>query len=109
NLVTNAIKYRSNEHPPHIHISIKEKTDTWLISVRDNGMGIKPDFVGQIFQPFRRLHTWEQIHGTGLGLAICKKIVENHGGEINVESKPGEGSVFHFTLSKSLLQEAEAA
>ena len=66
--------------------------------MRDNGIGIKPEFAEQIFAPFRRLHTWDAIPGTGLGLSICRKIVEGHGGRIWVESVVGEGTQVYFTL-----------
>lgn len=109
NLICNAIKYQSKDTPPEIHIGIEDEGSEWHISVKDNGMGIKEDFIEQIFQPFRRLHTWDNIQGTGLGLAICRKIAESHGGRIWVVSTHGEGSTFHFTLSKRLTQTAEAA
>lgn len=96
NLLSNAIKYRSSD-PPRIHISAEERADDWLFAVKDNGMGISPDYANNIFGIFKRLHGYE-IPGTGIGLAICKRIVEKHGGQIWVESQEGKGSTFYFTL-----------
>ena len=102
NLIVNAIKYQPVGNIPEIHVSAEEKADYWCISVRDNGLGIKPEFIDVIFQPFKRLHTWDSISGTGLGLAICNKIAKNHGGMITVRSEFGKGSVFSFCISKQL-------
>ncbi len=102
NLVTNAIKYQKPRRLPVIHIGVSDEGDMWQFSVRDNGMGIDEAFVGQIFEPFRRLHSWDGIQGTGLGLAVCRKIVENHGGRIWAESEPDVGSTFFFTIPKDL-------
>jgi len=100
NLIANAIKYQARGNIPRVRIAIADLPQHWHLSVADNGMGIEPRFLDQIFEPFRRLHVWESIQGTGLGLSICKKIVENHGGEIWAESVPGQGATFHFTLKK---------
>lgn len=95
NLVANAIKYRKPGVPPHISISSKREDDGWLISVRDNGLGVEPEHRETIFALFKRVQR-EGSTGTGLGLAICRGIVTRRGGKIWVESEPGQGSVFHF-------------
>ena len=97
NLIGNAIKYRS-ERPPNIQISSAATDDHWLFSVTDNGIGIEAKYFGRIFEMFQRLHTRAQYSGTGIGLAICRTIAERHGGSIWVESQPGKGSTFFFTI-----------
>lgn len=98
NLISNALKYRSEERNPHIVITSDRSGDMWLFSVRDNGIGFDSKYADKIFDMFARLHGKTQYSGTGMGLAICKRIVTSHGGTISVESAPGEGSIFLFTL-----------
>src|SRR5688572_14887475 len=96
NLIGNAIKYKGSD-PPKIDISAEERGDEWIISVRDNGIGIDPQYHERIFGIFKRLHGRE-LPGTGMGLAICKRIVERHGGRIWVDSEQEKGATFRFTL-----------
>jgi signal transduction histidine kinase/CHASE3 domain sensor protein len=97
NLIGNAIKFRGDQ-PPRINLEAKPLGDHWLFAIRDNGIGIAPEHSERIFLLFQRLHSRQQYGGTGIGLAICKKIVERHRGRIWVESEPGQGSTFCFTL-----------
>jgi light-regulated signal transduction histidine kinase (bacteriophytochrome) len=96
-LLSNAVKYRSLERPLRIGIQAATADGTCAVSVRDNGIGFRPEYADYIFGLFRRLQR-EPFTGNGLGLAMCKRIVESHGGQIWAESNPGEGSVFHFTI-----------
>jgi PAS domain S-box-containing protein len=100
NLVSNALKYQQPGKPPVIHISAKEFPAYWQFSVQDNGIGIKPEYFDRIFVIFQRLHNKDEYSGTGMGLAIVKKIVEAMGGNIWIESKEGEGSIFFFTIKR---------
>ena len=99
NLIGNAIKYRG-ERPPKIHLSAANDEEHCVFSVRDNGIGIDPQYMQRIFEPFQRLHG-HALPGTGLGLTICARIVEGSGGRIWVDSEPGEGSVFFFTVRRN--------
>ena len=101
NLVGNAIKYQ-NPGLPKIHISaLRDGDKMWSFEVRDNGLGIDPQYFDRIFGMFQRLHKRDEFAGTGIGLAICKKIVERHGGTISVESQLGHGSIFRFALESA--------
>jgi two-component system, chemotaxis family, sensor kinase Cph1 len=99
NLIANAIKYRRDK-PPQIHISASERRDAWIFSVKDNGIGIECQYHKKIFEPFRRLHGQSEYEGSGLGLSACLRIVQSFNGSIWVESEPGEGSTFFFTIAK---------
>lgn len=100
NLIGNAIKYRHKDIAPDILISVTSQEENWIFSVADNGIGIREEYLDQIFVLFKRLHRSSEYQGTGIGLAICKKIVEAMGGEIWVESEFGQGSTFFFTVPK---------
>ena len=98
NLVANANKFHRADVKPHIHVSAARQGIDWVVSVKDNGIGIEPEFFDRIFVIFQRLHTRTEFPGTGIGLSICKKVVERHGGRIWIESEPGAGTSFCFSL-----------
>ena len=98
NLISNAIKFHKPGEQPQINISGIKENGHWRFVCKDNGIGIPQEHRERIFIIFQRLHTRSQYEGSGIGLANCKKIVELHGGNIWVESLPGEGSTFHFTI-----------
>ncbi len=101
NLITNAIRY--NDKPePEILISAVSTGYAWKISVKDNGPGIKPEYLTRIFEPFKRLSGKDQVEGNGLGLAICESVVNNHGGDISVFNHPDGGAVFEFSIPKKI-------
>jgi light-regulated signal transduction histidine kinase (bacteriophytochrome) len=97
NLIGNGLTYRGSD-PPRIHLSAKHSGEEWIFSVRDNGIGIPPQFHQQIFEIFKRLHDQKEYPGTGIGLAVCRRVVNRHGGRIWVESEFGHGSTFCFTI-----------
>jgi PAS domain S-box-containing protein len=98
NLIANGIKFCRDDVPPRVHVSARRQEDEWVFSVADNGIGIDPTQTEHLFQIFQRLHTRDEYPGTGIGLALCRRIVERHGGRIWVESEPGHGATFHFSL-----------
>lgn len=99
NLIGNAIKFRGDEKPL-VEVKALEETGHWIFSIKDNGIGIEPEYSEKIFMLFQRLNDREIYPGTGIGLAVCKKIVERHGGKIWIESEPGKGTTFFFTIKK---------
>lgn len=100
NLISNGLKYQTEDNIPEVWIEGEELETEWKFSVRDNGIGIDPEYQEKIFIIFQRLHLKEHYSGSGIGLSLCKKIVEFHKGKIWVESRQGEGSTFYFTLKK---------
>ena len=108
NLIGNALKYRTEE-PPRIHISAADQRTAWRFSVQDNGIGIDPQYKEKIFGVFKRLHRDQKYSGTGIGLAICQRVVERYGGRIWVESEPGKGATFFFTVPEQAQRAQSAA
>ena len=101
NLIGNAIKFKGHDSP-RIHVSARPAGDEWIFSVQDNGIGIDPQFFDRIFTIFQRLHGRNEYPGTGIGLTVSKKIVERHGGRIWLQSEPGKGTTFYFTISRQI-------
>ncbi len=101
NLIENAIKFNTSDYKL-VNISFEERENFWVFKVKDNGIGMPKKHLKNIFEMFKRLHTFEEFPGTGIGLATCKRIVENHGGKISVQSEVGNGTTFMFTISKKL-------
>jgi two-component system, chemotaxis family, sensor kinase Cph1 len=101
NLLENAIKYRSAA-TPEIHVSATQKLNEWIFCVTDNGIGLDMQFADRIFDIFQRLHSRSKYEGTGIGLSICKRIIERHGGRVWIDSEPGKGSSFYFSLPANL-------
>ena len=100
NLISNAFKYRSLGRDPIVKVSSLERKEEWVFIVEDNGIGIDAKFYEKIFVIFQRLHNKDEYSGTGIGLAVCKKIIERLNGKIWLESIPGEGSKFYFSIPK---------
>ncbi len=99
NLIGNALKYRNEERAANSHLS-GNRGAAWRFSVQDNGIGIDPQYKEKIFGVFKRLHRDQKYSGTGIGLAICQRVVERYGGRIWVESAPGKGATFFFTVPR---------
>src|SRR5262245_24205404 len=100
NLIANAVKFRG-QRTPEVRVTAARRDGAWVFGVHDNGIGIEPQYLERIFALFQRLHTRAEYPGTGIGLSICRKIVERHNGQMWVESKPGHGTTFWFTLHAS--------
>jgi light-regulated signal transduction histidine kinase (bacteriophytochrome) len=108
NLITNALKYRS-DRKPEIHITATDNGAEWVFAVTDNGIGIDMNYADEIFGLFKRLHTAEAYEGSGIGLAVCKAVIERYGGKIWVESERGKGSTFFFTIPKITADRSETS
>ena len=102
NLITNGMKFHKKGERPKVEIDCEEEDSRYLFKVKDKGIGIEPAYLNEIFLLFKKLHSENKYKGTGIGLSICMKIIEQHQGDIWVESELGEGSCFYFTVSKDL-------
>jgi len=102
NLIGNALKFRKEEEPPKIHISVKKEDNEYVFLVSDNGIGLEEQYSDRIFEVFKRLHAIGEYQGAGIGLAIAKRIVDCHNGRIWVKSELGKGSTFYFTIPLNL-------
>jgi light-regulated signal transduction histidine kinase (bacteriophytochrome) len=109
NLFSNALKFQQPDKTPIIQIGASPDNENWIVSVRDNGIGLSTEYQDKIFVIFQRLHSREDYEGTGVGLAVCKKIIDRHGGSIWVESKPSEGATFRFTLMDAATSKGTSA
>jgi PAS domain S-box-containing protein len=109
NLIGNAVKFRADDRPIEVRVSAERESDLWHFQIRDTGIGIDKQYLERIFLIFQRLHDRSKYKGTGIGLAVCKKVVEHHGGRIWVESEPGKGTTFHFTMGGVSEPRKEAA
>ena len=110
NLIANALKFHKPETPPEVTISTNGDTSSQVqISVQDNGIGFEEEFIERIFQPFHRLHGQSEFEGSGIGLSVCRKIVERHGGGIEAQSQPGEGTTFIITLPTHVKQSSQSS
>jgi light-regulated signal transduction histidine kinase (bacteriophytochrome) len=109
NLIGNALKFRRPDTPPIVHVTAAAEDGHWRFLVSDNGIGIDQKYFDRIFQMFQRLHGRDQYEGTGIGLALCRKIVERHGGRIFVDSEPGRGTTFSFTIPDAPAAAARAS
>jgi len=109
NLIVNAVKFNRKDNPA-VFVKFEEENKThWLFSVRDNGIGIKPEYKETVFGIFKRLNSSDEFKGSGIGLALCKRIIDNHEGEIWFESEEGEGTTFFFTVNKHLNKQNEVS
>ncbi len=99
NLISNSIKFKHDGVKPIVKIFAENQGDRWLFRIEDNGIGLDMKYKQKVFQLFNRLHAGDKYQGSGIGLALCKRIVERHKGEIWLESNPGKGTTFYFTLS----------
>ncbi len=100
NLIVNALRYRDPTKPVEIQVGVSSDDGYWKFFIKDNGIGIDPQFHEKVFKIFQRLHSYQDHEGTGIGLAVCKRIIEHHGGKIWIESELNKGAIFHFTLPK---------